>query len=98
MLENTGQTEVKVPNSLAIVAAEAVVERAKKYQEQVREVVERQRADERNRTREHSDASREDAVQVSVGESNDDAPTSSDPGASAQPQEPSRGTAVDLNA
>ena len=98
MLENTGQTEVKVPNSLAIVAAEAVVERAKEYQEQVREVVERQRADERNRTREHSDASREDAVQVSVGESNDDAPTSSDSGASAQPQQPSRGTAVDLNA
>ena len=97
MLENTGQTEVKVPNSLAIVAAEAVVERAKKYQEQVREVVERQRADERNRARGDLPASREDAVQVSVGESND-APTSSDSGASAQPQQPSRGTAVDLNA
>ena len=97
MLENTGQTEVKVPNSLAIVAAEAVVEQAKKYQEQVREVVERQRADERNRARGDLPASREDAVQVSVGESND-APTSSDSGASAQPQQPSRGTAVDLNA
>lgn len=97
MLENTGQTEVKVPNSLAIVAAEAVVEQAKKYQEQVREVVERQRADERSRARSDLPASREDAVQVSVGESND-APTSSDSGASAQPQQPSRGTAVDLNA
>lgn len=98
MLENTGQTETKVPNSLAIVAAEAVVEQARKYQEQVREVVDRQRAEAKSRALDDSNASREDAVQVSVGNSSDDAPTSSDSGESAQPQQPTRGTAVDLNA
>lgn len=99
MLENTGQTETKVPNSLAIVAAEAVVEQARKYQEQVREAVERQRATERDSAREHLNDSREDAVQVSIGESSDaPTPSNSDSGASAQPQQPFRGTAVDLNA
>lgn len=101
MLENTGNTETKVPNTLALVAAKAVVEQAKVYQEQVREAIERQRAEESVRAREALDNSREDAVQVSVGNPSKDAPTSSpapDAGAGAQPQQPSRGTAVDLNA
>ncbi len=97
MLENTAQTETKVPNSLAIVAAQAVVEQAKKYHEQVRETVERQRASER--AHEASKASREEAVKVSVGDSSSDAPisSSSTSDAGAVPL-PSRGTAVDLNA
>lgn len=95
MLENTGQTETKVPNSLAIVAAQAVVEQAKKYQEQVREAVERHRASQR--ALEDSKASREDAVQVSVGDSSSDEPISSSPDAGAA-SPPNRGTAVDLNA
>lgn len=98
MLENTGQAETKVPNTLALVAAKAAVEQAKKYQEQVRETVERQRAVEDSRARERLNASREDDdVQVSVGESND-APTSSVSDPSAQPRQPTRGTSVDLNA
>ena len=56
MLENTGQTETKVPNTLAIVAVRAVVEQAKKYQEQVREVVERQRAERVALYAKHEDA------------------------------------------
>jgi hypothetical protein len=52
------------------------------------------------------DNSHEDAVQVSVGNPSKDAPTStsssssstSDAGTGAQPQQPTRGTAVDLNA
>lgn len=103
MLENTGHNETKVPNTLALVAAKAVVEQARVYQERAREAIERQRAEESVRARKALDNSHEDAVQVSVGNPSKDAPTStssstSDAGAGAQPQQPSRGTAVDLNA
>lgn len=97
MLENTSQTETKVPSTLALVAAKAAVEQERKYQEQVRDVIERQRAAERARALGRLNASREDDVQVSVGESND-APAASTSDADAQPQQPPRGTAVDLNA
>ncbi len=96
MLENTGQTGTKVPNTLAIVAAQAVVEQAKKYQEQVREALERQRAVERAQASEHSKApKKEDAVQVQVDVASAPAPV-----AESEPAAPqaSRGTAVDLNA
>ena len=93
MLENTGQAGTKVPNTLAIVAAQAVVEQAKKYQEQVREAVERQRADERVRAPSDSATPKDDAVQVELAS----APA---PVAQAEPAAPqaSRGAAVDLNA
>ncbi len=95
MLENTGQAETKVPNTLALVAAQAAVEQAKKYQEQVREALERQHAQERARANDDSKARKEedDAVQVDVAS----APA---PVAQAEPAAPqaSRGAAVDLNA
>ena len=99
MLENTGQASTKVPNSLALVAAEAVVEQAKKFQEQIRRVAERQRALEHARAQEHLNASREEAVNVSVGKLSE-APKSSNANAnaSAQPQDLSRGATVDFNA
>jgi hypothetical protein len=94
VLENTGQAETKVPNTLAIVAAQAAVEQAKKYQEQVREALERQRANERAQAVEDSKkAPSEDAVQVTID-------GASAPVAQAEPAAPqaSRGAAVDLNA
>ncbi|MBM3580725.1 MAG: hypothetical protein FJX37_02015 [Alphaproteobacteria bacterium] len=98
VLENTGHTETKVPNTLAIVAAQAAVEQAKKYQEQIRESVERERAAERARAHESERTSREDAVQVSISDGS--APAAA-PAPAAQvdaaPQA-SRGAAVDLNA
>lgn len=97
MLENTGHTGTKVPNTLAIVAAQAAVEQAKKYQEQIRESVERDRAAERARANESARAP-DDAVQVSIGDGS--APAAA-PAPAAQvdaaPQA-SRGAAVDLNA
>lgn len=98
MLENTGHTETKVPNTLALVAAEAAVEQARKYQEQVREVVERQRAAERSRARGALDASHEESVQVSIGGSSSDTPISSSTSDAGAAPQASRGTAVDLNA
>ena len=100
MLENTGNAETKVPNSLAVVAAQAVVEQARKFQDQARETIERQRAEGRVRALERLDASRKDKdiVPVAAG----DAPSSSSAPAPAPDagavSEPTRGTAVDLNA
>lgn len=97
MLENTGQAETKIPNTLAIVAAQAAVEQAKQYQEQVREASERQRVEERAQAAKQSNVSREDAVQVSVDEASapESAPVAQTPPAAPQA---SRGAAVDLNA
>jgi hypothetical protein len=97
VLENTGHTETKVPNTLAIVAARAAVEQAKEYQEQIRESVERERAAERARTHDSARAS-DDAVQMSIGDGS--APAAAPEPATqvnAAPQA-SRGAAVDLNA
>jgi len=99
VLENTGQSGMTVPNTLAIIAAEAVVEQAKKYGEQVREEAERQRAEDRERARESLRSLPENAVQVSVGESNDAqaASSSSESDARVEPQT-ARGAVVDMNA
>ncbi len=99
MLENTGQAGTKVPNTLAIVAAQAVVEQAKKYQEQVREALERQRALERARAFSDSQAPEKDAVQVDVASA--PAPVAKAepaPAPAPAPPQASRGAAVDLNA
>lgn len=101
MLENTGHTETKVPNTLALVAAKAVVEQAQKYQEQAREALERKRAEERARADNLLQVSREDAVKVSVEAAPAPAPvpTAAPSAPEAAPaNQSSRGTAVDLNA
>ena len=99
MLENTGQSGMTVPNTLAIIAAEAVVEQVKKYGEQVREEAERQRAEDRARARESLRSSDEDAVQVSVGGSKDSPSVSFSSNADTR-EEPqtTRGTVMDVNA
>ena len=98
MLENTGHAEVKVPNTLALVAAEAVVEQARKFQEQSREAIERRRAEERARVDNLAQTPREDAVKVSI-ETSDAASASSPATETAPPVEPaSRGASLDLSA
>jgi bifunctional pyridoxal-dependent enzyme with beta-cystathionase and maltose regulon repressor activities len=97
VLENTGQTETKVPNTLAIVAAQAAVEQAKKYQEQIRESLERERAAERARAHESARKS-DDAVQVSISDGSAPAAAPAPATQANAASQASRGTAVDLNA
>jgi bifunctional pyridoxal-dependent enzyme with beta-cystathionase and maltose regulon repressor activities len=97
VLENTGQTETKVPNTLAIVAAQAAVEQAKKYQEQIRESLERERAAERARAHESARKS-DDAVQVSISDGSAPAATPAPATQVNAAPQASRGAAVDLNA
>ncbi len=95
MLENTGQTETKVPNTLALVAAQTAVEQARKFQEQAREALERKHAEDRAREDSKSQAAQDYAVKLSVAASS--APAAA-PETTAPVESSSRGAAVDLNA
>ena len=108
MLENTGQAGTKVPNSLAIVAAQTVVAQAQEFNDHAREAGERRRAEERGRALEQLQISRDDdddTVQVALSDASNDASSdasnnsssSSTPAAHVVAQT-TRGTAVDLNA
>ena len=98
MLENTGNVGTKVPNSFAIVAVNAVVAQAREFHDQARETAERERAEERARAFDRLNASRKDAVQVAADAPSSDAPSSSSAPDTGAVSEPTRGTAVDLNA
>ena len=100
MLENTAHATDKVPNTLALVASQMVVEKAKEFKEQARQAAEQARRAESERLRQHAlesgraddkDPAGSDPAQAKLSE-----PASS-PAADAPAQPDARGVVVDLN-
>ncbi len=98
MLENTAHATDKVPNILALVASQMVVEKAKEFREQARQAAEQARKVENARLRDRlleaapvadpsADASSKNDTSSEPAPSQSDAPAQPDP----------RGTVVDLN-
>ena len=96
VLENTAHATDKVPNTLALVASQMVVEKAKEFKEQARQQAEEARRADNARARDRL-LEKLDKPSADASSSND-APIESAPSKSDAPAQPDpRGTVVDLN-